>query len=80
MKQCIDSAEHAAGRLASEALAQAAAKLQEAKLGSHVRIPPLPPTVRAHAFVRGRRESLWVGGWYRKLTRCLAFAVCLLWP
>ena len=62
----------APGRPASEVLTHAAAKMLEAKLGEHVRIPPLPPAAAARLFVRTRRDALWVGGLYRKLCRCAA--------
>lgn len=57
------------GRSASDALAQAAAKMLEAKFGEEVRIPPLPPAEPALLFVRARREAVYVGGYYRKLQR-----------
>ena len=57
------------GRFASEAMAEMAAKVLEANLGTHVRIPPLPPARAAHLFARARRDALWVGGYYRKLSR-----------
>ncbi|CAL8470277.1 g9819 [Coccomyxa elongata] len=57
------------GRSASDALAQAAAKMLEAKFGEEVRIPPLPPAQPAFVFVRAKREAVYVGGYYRKLQR-----------
>ena len=55
--------------MASDNLAQLAARMMESIFGNHSRIPPLAPGQAPFAFVSCTRDPLLVAGRYRKLTR-----------
>ena len=55
--------------MASDNLAQLAARMMESIFGNHIRIPPLAPAQAPSAFVSCTRDPLFVAGFYRKLTR-----------
>ena len=64
-----------AGKMASDNLAQLAARMIESVFGNHIRIPPLAPAQAPYVFVSCTRDPLFVAGFYRKLTRCVVHPI-----
>ena len=62
--------------MATDNLAQLAAKMLESVFGNNVRIPPLAPAQAPYAFVSCARDPVYVAGFYRKLTRYAPNAPC----
>lgn len=72
-RRSFSSFEPRAGKMASDNLAQLAARMMESVFGNHMRIPALAPAQAPSAFVSCTRDPLLVAGFYRKLARCAMF-------